>query len=121
MQLASPVFENHKPIPRKYTCEGHDISPPLEIKDLPSNTKSLALVVDDPDAPMGTFDHWIEWNIPRTDHITEDSNPGISGINGMGKTGYHGPCPPSGAVSPSAAAVQPSQPAPASPAQTRTP
>lgn len=96
LKIDSPVFENEELIPARYTCEGEDINPPLTIGDIPEGTKTLALIVEDPDAPNGTFDHWVVWNIPVTDKIEENSNPGISGENGFGKTGYGGPCPPTG-------------------------
>jgi Raf kinase inhibitor-like YbhB/YbcL family protein len=96
LKIDSPVFENEELIPSRYTCEGEDINPPLTIGDIPEGTKSLALIMEDPDAPNGTFDHWLEWNIPVINTINENSNPGISGVNGFGKTGYGGPCPPSG-------------------------
>jgi Raf kinase inhibitor-like YbhB/YbcL family protein len=94
--ITSPAFENGKTIPSKYTCDGDNINPPLEIREIPHETQTLAIICEDPDAPRGVFDHWLVWNIPRTNTINENSNPGISGINGMDKTGYHGPCPPSG-------------------------
>jgi len=95
--VTSAAFHNGELIPSKYTCDGEEINPPLEIMELPEGTQSLALIVDDPDAPNGTFDHWLVWNIdPFKKHIAENSNPGISGHNSAGKTGYHGPCPPSG-------------------------
>jgi Raf kinase inhibitor-like YbhB/YbcL family protein len=96
LKIDSPVFENEELIPSHYTCEGEDINPPLTIGDIPEGTKSLALIMEDPDAPNGTFDHWLVWNIPVTNRIEENSNPGISGKNDFGKTGYGGPCPPSG-------------------------
>lgn len=96
MKITSPAFENNAPIPAKYTCQGEDISPPLAIADLPENTASLALIVDDPDAPMGIWDHWIVWNIPPTSKIEENSAPGTQGKNGWGRNDYGGPCPPSG-------------------------
>jgi hypothetical protein len=83
-------------IPSKYTCDGDNINPPLTIKNIPKQTKSLALIVDDPDAPSGTFDHWITWNIPPVETIGENSAPGSHGRNGSGRNGYMGPCPPSG-------------------------
>ena len=83
-------------IPKKYTCEGEDINPPLEIKGIPEKTKTLAIIVEDPDAPNGTFDHWLVWNIAPNEPIAENHIPGISGRNSFGKTGYGGPCPPSG-------------------------
>ena len=83
-------------IPRKYTCQGEDISPPLTIFDIPSGTKSLALINDDPDAPMGTWDHWILWDIKATATIAENTVPGVQGKNSWGRNDYGGPCPPSG-------------------------
>jgi Raf kinase inhibitor-like YbhB/YbcL family protein len=96
MKLTSPSFADKQMMPSDYTCDGANKIPPLEIADVPSNAKSLALVVDDPDAPMGTWDHWVVWNIaPATKRI--DSEPeGVPGKNSWGKTGYGGPCPPSG-------------------------
>lgn len=97
MEISSSAFENQKLIPMKYTCEGENVNPPLEIKSIPFATKSLALIVEDPDATNGTFDHWIQYNITPDHHsIAENSLAGISGKNGTGNTGYHGPCPPSG-------------------------
>jgi len=72
------------------------VNPPLKIKDVPKGTESLVLIVDDPDAPMGTWDHWIVWNIPPTEAIDEDSVPGIEGMNDFNRHSYGGPCPPSG-------------------------
>jgi hypothetical protein len=94
--VTSPVFENNKRIPRRYTCDGEDINPPLHIKGVPKQAKSLVLIVDDPDAPMGTWEHWNVWNIPPTNKIEEDSVPGVEGRNDFGKHSYGGPCPPSG-------------------------
>lgn len=96
LKIDSPVFKNEELIPSRYTCEGEDINPPLLIGDIPAKAKTLALIMEDPDAPNGTFDHWLLWNIPVAPRIDENSNPGISGKNGFGKTGYGGPCPPSG-------------------------
>lgn len=104
--LIESVFMDQQPIPKKYTCEGHDISPPLRFIQVPSQTKSLVLIVDDPDAPNGTFDHWIVWNIPP--HIQDiaegakelfnQSDSIKQGLNGFKALGYHGPCPPPGKV-----------------------
>jgi Raf kinase inhibitor-like YbhB/YbcL family protein len=94
--VTSPAFENNKKIPKKYTCDGEDVNPPLEIEGLPKNTKSLVLIVDDPDAPMGTWEHWNMWNMPPTKKIKENSSPGVEGMNDFGKHSYGGPCPPSG-------------------------
>lgn len=98
MELKSKAFEHGGKIPSLYTCDGRDISPPLEIKDVPKGTATLALVMDDPDAPMGTFDHWVVWNIPAdTAQIPEGKEPkGLQGRTGFGRLGYGGPCPPSG-------------------------
>jgi len=99
MKLTSPVFEQNQFIPKKYTCDGEDINPPLEISGVPEGTKSLVLIVDDPDAPMGTWDHWIIWNInPATSQIEENNIPegSIQGMNDFGKNSYGGPCPPLG-------------------------
>ena len=95
--VKSPVFESGKPIPQKYSCDGQDINPPLTIEGTPKDAKTLVLVVDDPDAPSGTFDHWVVWNIPAsTSNVAENAVPGIEGINGARQMGYMGPCPPSG-------------------------
>ncbi len=97
MKLTS-VFENNNEIPSEYTCQGADISPELSIEDVPENAKSLALIMDDPDAPIGTWDHWVVFNIPtETKKIAKGTEPsGVAGKNSWGKTGYGGPCPPSG-------------------------
>ncbi|NOZ80285.1 MAG: YbhB/YbcL family Raf kinase inhibitor-like protein [DPANN group archaeon] len=97
MQLTSPVFANNEKIPAKYSCEGEDINPPLKIDNIPEGTRTMALIMDDPDAPAGTWDHWIVFNIPVTTSIPEDVKTlGVSGMNSWGRTGYGGPCPPSG-------------------------
>lgn len=96
LSITSPAFENHKSIPSKYTCDGDDVNPPLIIRGVPEGTEALVLIVDDPDAPMGTWDHWIVWDIPPTDRIEENSVPGTEGLNDFKKHSYGGPCPPSG-------------------------
>ncbi len=96
LTIASPAFENNKLIPSKYTCDGDNVNPTLNIKGIPQETKSLVLIVDDPDALMGTWDHWIVWNIPPTNKIEENSVPGTEGLNDFRKHSYGGPCPPSG-------------------------
>jgi Raf kinase inhibitor-like YbhB/YbcL family protein len=96
LKLTSTVFENNGMIPEIYTCDGDDINPPLTIEGIPKEAKSLVLIVDDPDAPAGTWDHWVVWNIPIIDEIEEDSVPGMQGLNSFGKHDYGGPCPPSG-------------------------
>ncbi len=97
MELISTAFSHGEAIPKKYSCDGEDINPPLQISDIPAGTETLALVVDDPDAPGGTFDHWIAWNIdPETTEITENSVPegAVQGKNDFGNVEYGGPCPP---------------------------
>lgn len=96
MQLSSPAFTHMGMIPKQYTCDGDDINPPLRISGIPAETQSLVLIMDDPDAPKGTWDHWIMWNIPPTSLIPENSAPGEQGMNSWPKKGYGGPCPPSG-------------------------
>jgi Raf kinase inhibitor-like YbhB/YbcL family protein len=94
--VMSSAFKNNGLIPRMYTCDGEDVNPPLTIDGLPQGTKSLVLIVDDPDAPMGNWQHWNVWNITPTNKIDENSVPGIEGLNDFGKHSYGGPCPPSG-------------------------
>lgn len=96
MKLVSPAFTHNSLIPKKYTCQGEDISPPLTINDIPKGTVSMVLIIDDPDAPMGIWDHWLIWNIKPVQAIEEDSAPGIQGQNSWGRSDYGGPCPPSG-------------------------
>ena len=96
MEITSLAFKHNEKIPSKYTCDGEDMNPSLEIKNMPEGTKTLALIVDDPDAPMGTWVHWVVWNIPPEGRIEEKSVPGEQGINDFNKPDYGGPCPPSG-------------------------
>lgn len=99
MKITSSAFQNNAKIPSKYTCDGENVNPPLEFVDVPSNAKSLALIVDDPDAPSKTWVHWVVYNIgTKTSEVKENSAPedGIEGITDFGKPGYGGPCPPSG-------------------------
>jgi Raf kinase inhibitor-like YbhB/YbcL family protein len=97
LKITSPAFESNKQIPRKYGCHDQATNPPLSIEGIPTETKSLALIVDDPDAPSGTFAHWVVWNIsPSTNKIAEHVVPGTQGLNSSGEHGYTGPCPPSG-------------------------
>ena len=98
MRISSPAFAEGQPIPKKYTCDGANSSPPLKFDGIPASAKSLALVMDDPDAPGGTFDHWIVWNIPpNTTSVAEGAAPqGVGGRTGFGKDTYGGPCPPGG-------------------------
>lgn len=96
LEVTSPAFRPGAMIPRKYTCEGEDINPPIDIGELPPSTRSLAVVADDPDAPSGTWLHWLVWNIAVTHHIHENEVPGDQGVNDFGRNDYGGPCPPSG-------------------------
>jgi hypothetical protein len=99
MKISSPAFDNNSKIPEKYTCDGENVNPPLKIEGVPKEAKSLVLIVDDPDAPMGTFLHWLVWNIPpETNFIEENSLPegAVQGKNDFGKENYGGPCPPFG-------------------------
>jgi len=93
-------FGNGESIPRRFTCEGDDASPALAWSNEPSGTESFALIVDDPDAPAGTWNHWLLWDVPAHVHsIAEGFRPGAvgsSGKNDFGKPGYGGPCPPKG-------------------------
>lgn len=98
MKIESDAFQNGSVIPLKYTCDGEKISPALSFHGIPENAKSLALILEDPDAPKGTFDHWIVWNIsPDTKEINEgEAAPGIIGKNTAGTKDYIPPCPPNG-------------------------
>jgi Raf kinase inhibitor-like YbhB/YbcL family protein len=99
MTLLSSAFEYNKKIPSRYTCDGENVSPPLMIGGIPAGAKSLALIVDDPDAPAGTWVHWLVWNIdPQTTEIAEGSVPqgAMEGKTSFGRGGYGGPCPPQG-------------------------
>jgi hypothetical protein len=99
LKLSSTAFGMNGMIPEKYTCDGADVAPPLAIEGVPESARSLALVVDDPDAPAGTWVHWVVWNIdPKTAEIAEGSVPqgARQGMNDFRKLDYGGPCPPSG-------------------------
>ena len=96
MVVTSPAFGNKGFIPSRYTCDGANVNPPLNVEGAPESAKSLVLIVDDPDAPMGTWDHWVVWNIPPVSKIEENSSPGTMGLNSFNKHLYGGPCPPSG-------------------------
>jgi len=99
MKITSTTFAEGENIPSKFTCDGADTSPALRFEGAPAEAKSLALIVDDPDAPSGLFTHWLVWNIdPKAVVIEENSVPSnaIQGKNDFGKPGYGGPCPPSG-------------------------
>jgi Raf kinase inhibitor-like YbhB/YbcL family protein len=94
--IKSSAFKNNEFIPSKYTCDGLNINPEISIDEIPENTKSLAVIVDDPDSPNGTFCHWLIWDISPKSSVKEDSTPGIQGRNSMGENKYSGPCPPGG-------------------------
>jgi len=95
--VTSKSFVNNSNIPLKYSCEGEQLSPPLLITDIPTTAKSLALIVHDPDAPReGGFTHWVVWNLSTDGEIPEGFRGAEQGLNGAGKYGYTGMCPPSG-------------------------
>ncbi|OGD29924.1 hypothetical protein A3A18_00920 [Candidatus Azambacteria bacterium RIFCSPLOWO2_01_FULL_44_84] len=99
MTITSPSFENSRFIPSIFSCDGSNISPAFAIAEVPKDAKSLALIVNDPDAPSGNFIHWIMWNIDsNTKNIRQESTPtgAMEGTNSAGYVGYAGPCPPSG-------------------------
>ncbi len=104
MTLTSPAFQAGEMIPPLYTCDDKDISPPLRWSQAPKGTQSFALIMDDPDAPMGTWVHWVLYNLPPTVDMLPEALPGIrklanaekQGHNSSGEIGYAGPCPPSG-------------------------
>ena len=104
MEIKSQAFGQGGPIPARYTCDGQDISPPLSWSGAPAGTKSFALIADDPDAPAGTWVHWVVWNIPAGANALEENVPekdtlpngARQGTTDFGRIGYGGPCPPSG-------------------------
>jgi Raf kinase inhibitor-like YbhB/YbcL family protein len=94
-RLTSPAFADGADIPIRHTCDGADLSPRLTWTGVPDGTRSLALVVDDPDAPGGTFTHWVVYDLPADQsELGEGAVPATSGRNSFGRTGYGGPCPP---------------------------
>jgi Raf kinase inhibitor-like YbhB/YbcL family protein len=96
-ELTSEAFADGEPIPRRHTCEGDDISPPLAWSGVPEGTVTLALICDDPDAPSGTFTHWVAWGIdPGSGRLAEGESAPREGRSGFGDPGYRGPCPPPG-------------------------
>ncbi len=99
MKIESSAFGPNGDIPVKFTCDGDNINPPLKFSGVPQNTQSLVLIMDDPDAPTGTWVHWILWNIPsNVVEIAEKSVPAgaVQGATSSGQNSYGGPCPPSG-------------------------
>ena len=104
LEIRSPAFQKEQFIPAKYTCKGKDVSPPLEWSGVPEETRSFALISDDPDAPMGTWVHWVVYNIPaekrglpedveKTEVLKDGTKQGMTDF---GRVGYGGPCPPPG-------------------------
>ncbi len=104
MKILSSAFQHEGMIPVKYTCKGEDISPPLKWENAPAGTRSFALICDDPDAPVGTWDHWLVFNIPSSDTELKEgipaqpelANGARHGSNSWGRNDYGGPCPPFG-------------------------
>jgi Raf kinase inhibitor-like YbhB/YbcL family protein len=96
LTVTSPEFKEGEMIPVEFTCMGANVNPELNIDGLPANTESLAIIMDDPDAPKGTFVHWVIWNIPAQNKIEEHTAPGMQGVNSKQENSYTGPCPPSG-------------------------
>ncbi len=98
MRLVSAAFAQNGPIPATYTCQGANVSPPLEMRGVPDAAKSMVLVVEDPDAPLGTWTHWTVWNVAPRASFPEGAPPAnaIEGKTSFGKPGYGGPCPPAG-------------------------
>lgn len=103
-ELTSSAFKAGDPIPRRYTCEGEDLSPPLHWSVPPAETKSFVIIADDPDAPVGTWVHWVLFNVPLDlrglaegvppkDHLPDGA---LQGLNDFKRVGYGGPCPPPG-------------------------
>jgi Raf kinase inhibitor-like YbhB/YbcL family protein len=96
--VSSTAFPDAGDIPQRYTCDGENVSPPLTFTGVPAGTEELALLVEDPDAPSGTFVHWVAWGIdPAKAALAEGEAPAATGTNGFGRRGYAGPCPPRGA------------------------
>ena len=104
LQIASDAFETNGLIPKKYTCDGENLSPPLRWNDPPVGTQSFALISDDPDAPVGTWVHWVLYDLPPDTRELKEGlpevedlpNSSVQGITDFGEVGYGGPCPPPG-------------------------
>lgn len=96
MEVSSQAFEYGQKIPSVYTCEGKNHSPALHLENIPKGTVTLAIIVEDPDAPNGTFDHWVAWNISPEQDLQEALKVSDQGVNTYGSVGYRGPCPPPG-------------------------
>jgi len=103
MQIQSSAFKDGDRLPKRYSCDGDDMSPPLAWSGAPENTRSFAIFCDDPDAPSGTFHHWAAYDIPRTTHELPENFASdvarslvLQGVNDFGRMGYGGACPPKG-------------------------
>jgi Raf kinase inhibitor-like YbhB/YbcL family protein len=104
LRVESDAFKAEETIPQRYTCDGEDLSPPLSWSEPPAGTQGLVLIGDDPDAPVGTWDHWVLFNIPAATRSLPEGIPadpvidgvGTHGSNGWHRLGYGGPCPPKG-------------------------
>ena len=104
IQITSAAFADGQPIPAKYTCDGEDVSPPLQWTNAPARTKSFALIADDPDAPVGIWVHWVAYDLPAgagalPENVAKNQTilgNAKQGVNDFRRTGYNGPCPPSG-------------------------
>jgi Raf kinase inhibitor-like YbhB/YbcL family protein len=96
MEVSTQAFGNGQRIPSKHGCLGENSSPPLQIDNIPKETVTFAIIVEDPDAPNGTFDHWVAWNIPPAKILEGGIKVPEQGVNSFGSVGYRGPCPPPG-------------------------
>lgn len=96
IRVSSTAFKENGFIPPRYSCDGKNINPSLNVDHIPEEAISLTFIVDDPDAPAGTWVHWVMWNIPVTHHLKENDAPGTQGMNDFGEHTYSGPCPPKG-------------------------
>lgn len=96
LNVTSKAFADGDFIPKKYTCDGINVSPPFEISFIPNETVSLAIIMEDPDAPISTWYHWLIWNLPVSHHIDENDAHGVQGLNDFSRRFYCGPCPMSG-------------------------
>jgi Raf kinase inhibitor-like YbhB/YbcL family protein len=95
--MTSPAFQEGGMIPQKFTCDGDDVNPQLKLEGVPPQAKAIAIIMDDPDAPSGDWVHWVAWDIdPKTAEIPENSSAGTEGTTSFRRTGWGGPCPPSG-------------------------
>ncbi|PRY11364.1 PBP family phospholipid-binding protein [Pontibacter ummariensis] len=97
LEVLSFAFVKNAPIPKPYTCDGDNINPPLRIDNIPEQGESMVIILEDPDAPNGTFTHWMVWDLAPHPNIEENTKPdGVTGPNDFGKNNYMGPCPPAG-------------------------